>query len=276
MKSHLYLATLTTASFHCDVVVDGIKFDLTPLKGPHSISVSEVLPPSVRNLTWTIDPCGPLQKSSDVPASDQCPSGTQVCGIETITIGDSKFVSQIIPVAGDIGGSTVDAGLSVLEGDPGGLRVVLHGGRWGEKRDLQAEIDFICSEEKDSPITLKGWDSTTLSLSWKTPYACASKDRPSKGGDDKSGDKPPQHSRPDKSGDSWGWFTWLFIILVLAFAAYIIVGSWVNYSRYGSTGVDMIPHSDTFRDIPYLVKDFASKISSTLSSSGSRGGYSAV
>lgn len=60
-------------------------------------------------------------------------------------------------------------------------------------------------------------------------------------------------------------------------AAYIIFGSWLNYNRYGARGWDLIPHGDTIRDLPYIVKDFGSSMAGRVQVGGeSRGGYSAV
>ena len=64
--------------------------------------------------------------------------------------------------------------------------------------------------------------------------------------------------------------------LFLAIAAYLIFGSWLNYNRYGARGWDLLPHGDTIRDIPYIVKDIGRKVVNVVQSPGSRGGYSAV
>lgn len=62
----------------------------------------------------------------------------------------------------------------------------------------------------------------------------------------------------------------------LGTAAYLIFGSWLNYNRYGARGWDLVPHGDTIRDIPYLLKDWTRRVLNTVQGSGSRGGYSAV
>jgi hypothetical protein len=58
----------------------------------------------------------------------------------------------------------------------------------------------------------------------------------------------------------------------MAIAAYVIMGAWMNYTKYGARGVDLLPHSDTIRDIPYIIKDMLRR----LQGGNSRGGYSAV
>lgn len=111
-----------------------------------------------------------------------------------------------------------------------------------------------------------------LRLRWKTKFACEGaasapdKDKGDKGG---SGDDKEPVSK------GWGFFTWLIIVLFLLAAAYIIFGSWLNYNRYGARGWDLIPHGDTIRDIPYIVKDWGTGMAERLRGDG-RGGYSAV
>lgn len=65
--------------------------------------------------------------------------------------------------------------------------------------------------------------------------------------------------------------------IFLSIGAYLIFGSWLNYSRYGARGWDLLPHGDTIRDLPYIVKDLGKSITSRVGGGGgSRGGYSAV
>ncbi|KAK4167322.1 autophagy-related protein 27 [Cladorrhinum sp. PSN259] len=112
----------------------------------------------------------------------------------------------------------------------------------------------------------------TLTLKWGTGVVCPKEE---KGGDKpKDGDKD-KPKEPEES-TSWGFFTWLVILVFLAVASYLIFGSWLNYNRYGARGWDLLPHGDTIRDIPYLMKDWTRKVLNTVQSSGSRGGYSAV
>ncbi|KAL8759326.1 MAG: hypothetical protein Q9199_000857 [Rusavskia elegans] len=126
-------------------------------------------------------------------------------------------------------------------------------------------------------------ESKVLSLEWRTKYAC--EDAAKKGGDDKA-----------SSSGHWGVFTWFIIMSVPPFpsrtftefaddgvhsiflgtAAYLIFGSWLNYNRYSARGWDLLPHSETIRDIPYIFKDWMRRVVNTLQGGGSRGGYSAV
>ncbi|KAJ8110079.1 hypothetical protein OPT61_g6981 [Boeremia exigua] len=115
----------------------------------------------------------------------------------------------------------------------------------------------------------------TLRLEWRTKYAC----------EDMPAEKP--------ASSHWGFFGWFFIMWVYTFltqntalltipslflgiATYLIFGSWLNYNRYGARGLDLLPHADAIRDVPYIAKDFGRKIFQTVQGSGSRGGYAAV
>ncbi|CAM1510480.1 Fc.00g008150.m01.CDS01 [Cosmosporella sp. VM-42] len=108
-------------------------------------------------------------------------------------------------------------------------------------------------------------DVDVLRLTWYTKYACEKRDGGSN--DDNDGDSTTTH---------WGFFTWFVIIVFLGIATYLIFGSWLNYNRYGARGWDLLPHGDTIRDIPYLMKDWLRRVLNTVQGTGSRGGYSAV
>ncbi|KAI0179921.1 autophagy-related protein 27 [Hypoxylon sp. FL1284] len=136
------------------------------------------------------------------------------------------------------------------------------GGDGGLPKEVQLGI------EKDPSFIFNSYEPLddnsnidVLRLTWKSKYACEARD------DDGSDERPSPH---------WGFFTWLVILIFLGTAAYLIFGSWLNYNRYGARGWDLLPHGDTIRDIPYLLKDWTRRVLNTVQGSGSRGGYSAV
>lgn len=130
-------------------------------------------------------------------------------------------------------------------------------------------------------IKLLSWDNEdntkTLRLKWDTKRAC-------------------EDAAEEGSGSSkghWGFFTWFILMFVsydpnsiqstdtrssvfMAVAAYLIFSSWLNYNRYSARGWDLVPHSDTIRDLPYLFRDWIRRVVDTVQGGGSRGGYSAV
>ncbi|KAK4175715.1 putative autophagy protein Atg27 [Triangularia setosa] len=113
----------------------------------------------------------------------------------------------------------------------------------------------------------------TLALTWYTKLVC---DKAVPGGDKPDDEKGPEDGGKEGESAHWGFFTWFVVLVFLGIASYLIFGSWLNYNRYGARGWDLLPHGDTLRDIPYLLKDWTRRVLNTVQSSGSRGGYSAV
>ncbi|KAF2148443.1 hypothetical protein K461DRAFT_282899 [Myriangium duriaei CBS 260.36] len=120
-------------------------------------------------------------------------------------------------------------------------------------------------KEKDRSLTFVSYKAEdevdVLRLNWRTKYAC---------------EEVPADDDEGNESKGWGFFGWLFIIVFLGAAAYLIFGSWLNYTRYGARGWDLVPHGDTIRDMPYLISDWGRSVKDTLQGRGYRGGYSAV
>ncbi|KAK0626952.1 autophagy-related protein 27 [Immersiella caudata] len=226
----------------------------------------------------------------------------------------SEAVEEVIPIAGKFGEKELTWEGARLktekEGEAGGVKITLRGGKW-EGREQKAIVEMRCKkgvagtegewegedeyvkgkraaeEEKkeeghnkdgdgfgfaEKQLKKEGaaliWEGykregevDTLFLTWNTEHAC---------------EKAVEDKPPADESRHWGFFTWLVVLVFLAVAAYLIFGSWLNYNRYGARGWDLLPHGDTLRDIPYLLKDWTRRVLNTVQSSGSRGGYSAV
>lgn len=325
------LATPAASMLHCDnIVASGTKFDLSPLSGPHSVTVSRFDSGNYHNTTYTTDICRALKRKGDVDLEKQCFNGARVCAItRLIGPGDSKLdeVQHVVSIAGELsnhGGGPLDPEVTNLETSDSnsdfkkkGVRIIMNGGiDTISKRRQRAIIEFECNPDREGtegeyspedkyesgndPLRLRSVTNplfyTTddgekpaeeiqlgdgknaslvyvsygplsdkdnidvLRLTWRTKHACPR----SAGG---SGGDASSH---------WGFFTWLVIIVFLGTAAYLIFGSWLNYNRYGARGWDLVPHGDTIRDVPYLLKDWTRRVLNTMQGSGSRGGYSAV
>jgi len=310
----LLLAHLAAAvSIDCEHIrVDGKKFDISKLAGRHSISVSDTSrPPAEFNTTWTVDLCAPLKKIPGLPANDQCPSGTRVCGIvqswNPVDDPDKKHVQidNVIPVAGNFDSSTgkgLDPRVTRLKAQDSssdGLQIELNGGNYNKMKQraviqLQCDKDRTGNEEKveeddSEKESRKRDDDDDDEDEDKKPSPDSSLSFVSYGqveGKEKievlrlnwrtkyACEDYADSDEARKSG--WGFFTWFILIGFLSIAAYLIFGSWLNYNRYGARGWDLLPHGDTIRDLPYLFKDFSRKVVETVSGGGSRGGYSAV
>ncbi|ODQ65409.1 hypothetical protein NADFUDRAFT_52003 [Nadsonia fulvescens var. elongata DSM 6958] len=292
--SSLLLATQAYASFDCKIIeVDGAKFDLSALAGTHSVNVIQDTPPSMTTMTWTINPCGALERNGNIPDNKQCPHGTYACGIQQVNVPgmDDPILTEIIPVAGELtvqDGDNADK-TKVTELSPTferlrngadknkeGVLVKLNGGQWGSSNSsLSTVIEYLCprnDEEKEQGLTYIDWDTKILRLSYWTTHACENAFGEKPKDDDKNA---PAKDDPSTKDHSWGWFTWFFILFVLGFAIYAIGGAWASYNRYGTTPMNNLPNHEIIRDIPYIVRDFFSKVLGTINGSN-RGGYSAV
>ena len=170
LQAAVLLASLRIASagvsFDCaHVVIDRVKWDLSPLKGPKSVHSIFREPPTIRNLTFNLDICGPLDRSSSIP-KEQCESGTWICGVEYMNqeSGDETQweVVKTVPVVGEYTashGRRLESKLTRLkdsdsnaESKTEGVRVEFSGSRYpltGKKgKEQKAFIEFICDAEK--------------------------------------------------------------------------------------------------------------------------------
>jgi len=71
-------SAVNSVTFDCkQVVIGDVKLDLSPLTGPHSVSMLQRTPTAIKNTTFTLDICKPLYKSGDKPKSAECPNGSR-------------------------------------------------------------------------------------------------------------------------------------------------------------------------------------------------------
>jgi len=147
--------------FDCkNVVDDRVKWDLSPLGGVKTVHRIQEETPSIKNLTFTIDICGPLKRRKDVPSAEQCPAGTRICGVEEVIRPDenSTTVDRVIPIAGEYTathGRHLESRPTRLKdsdsnanADMEGVRVELSGSRYPldskSGTEQKAIIEFIC------------------------------------------------------------------------------------------------------------------------------------
>ncbi|KAF3319547.1 hypothetical protein TWF173_000168 [Orbilia oligospora] len=277
LSTLLLLPISTLAAFTGEAEADGVKFDFTQLK-THSVVVEHKQDPSVLKSTYTINPAGKIELSKD-EKEDRCPDGTQVCMISRLWYGDKpdEHAAQIIPFGNIESPKDSEPEYTIMRDEEKkvlGLNVTFHGPEYGDKKLKQnAIVKFLCDQEmtglEEPDKDGKGTNALkfvayegdqTVTLEWRTKYAC----------------EKPLGEAPAPSQGSWGFFTWFIVIVFLVVAAYLIFGSWLNYNKYDARGWDLLPHSDTLRDLPYLIKDFLRRAVNTFQGSGGRGGYSAI
>ncbi|KAL8706633.1 MAG: hypothetical protein Q9201_000330 [Fulgogasparrea decipioides] len=261
--------------------------------------------PTMTNTTFTIDICKPLKKAKGIPKEEDCPNGSRdlyaesmciVCGIERVvnTFENRTSFRAAIPIAGQYtlhGGTELDPSITRLktsssasDREKEGFRLELHGQKYPAKngRRQKAVIEFLCldkAEERDlTAMREEGEEDEVIgALKEEAEDDDGEEDHSATGetADDGHGGTLKYLDYAVVGDDkvlSLEWRTNIF----LATAAYLIFGSWLNYNRYSARGWDLIPHSETIRDIPYIFKDWMRRVVNTLQGGGSRGGYSAV
>ncbi|TQS31996.1 hypothetical protein Golomagni_07706, partial [Golovinomyces magnicellulatus] len=241
------------ATLECGKIrADSYTFDLSKLGGPHSVVTSKLnyAADTHVNTTYTVDICKPLKKSGKKSPTEECPNGTRVCAIRRLIGKGGDMIEDIISIAGNLkdhGGGDLDEKPTRLKTSEGnddsykeGLRLVLKGGKHplkesaGNRRPQKTVIEFLCDKDKEG--TEGEWES-------EDKYEKRADDK-----DDKGEDRDGVEHQLKKDDAALIWKSYN---VFLGIAAYLIFGSWINHTRYGARGWDLLPHGDTIRDIPY-------------------------
>ncbi|KAG6034017.1 hypothetical protein E4U41_006712, partial [Claviceps citrina] len=201
----------TLAMLHCEnLLIDGYKFNLEKLKGPHSVVTSKYdsMTHTYHNTTYTLDICGPLKKSGKSKSKEECPNGTRVCAIQRLIQGDTDVVETVTAISGaleKVGGSQFEYEATRLNGSDSnsdahkeGLRLVLKGGKHPldapvkERRDQKAIVEFLCDAKEG---TEGEWEDSEDKYSQeKLRRRDDKRDDGKKGDDDNGQDKSfPEH-----------------------------------------------------------------------------------
>ncbi|GAA5994797.1 hypothetical protein JCM5350_001879 [Sporobolomyces pararoseus] len=274
------LLPLALASFDCKdrLSLNGNEFDLSSLSGVQKFEEQTNTPPTVTKTKYELSICSALPPpSKDVPSSDVCPSGTRLC-MTTYTSreGLEDRLLSVVPIAGEIeGGSDFAVEAIKLEGidEKEQWMLEMRGGKYNNVDQL-ARIVMKCDPNaKETVPTVNEYHSKqgALDLEWSTSAACViSGDSPPperNPGDDNKGDEDEDD---EKSSGGMGFFGWFFTLILLGFLGYFVLGAYHNYTTYGATGWDAIPHRDMWRDLPWVVSDLF------RTRGGSRAGYSSL
>ncbi|KAG1751570.1 putative autophagy protein Atg27 [Suillus paluster] len=265
---------VTAEDFDCHVTTEGLTWDLTQLKGVQTLSRTRESPPTTMLDELRFSLCDDLPTLEDVAEGDQCFSGTRAClRTKNQKEGYDDRVIAVIPVAQS---SSLGPEYKSLT-SPKGLSLTFHGASYPSNDPIPQSIQFslLCADTTDP--TFVAYENGTVHVEWSTPSGCSTAEQSPPQEDDKTGDGGSSDSdeKPTESvGSGLGFF---FIVLLLAFAAYFGLGAYYNYSTYGARGVDLIPHRDFWREVPYMLQDVVSHLCSTVRPRrSSRGGYIAV
>ncbi|KAI0028143.1 autophagy-related protein 27 [Vararia minispora EC-137] len=256
----------------CHITHDGMNYDLSRLGGAHYVQRSRSTPPTMMTDIIDFFICGgELNQKDDVASGDQCPAGTTACLIKTNT-KDSESSPQRIVAVIPVAQSSHNPDYTTLE-SPKGIRITRSGAMYPASDGQQQSLvfDLLCEPNNDAgQPEFMSYDGKSATIQWKHEAACPFKGStpPPEGDEEKGGDS-------SSAGSSLGWF---FLVLLLAFVAYFVIGAYYNYTTYGATGLDLIPHRDFWREVPYMLQDVVSHLCSSFRPrhSSSRGGYIAV
>lgn len=252
----------------CHFSIGDHMYDFSALKGDHTVLRSRSLPPTNMTDTLRFNVCKELSPLEGVGSGDQCASGTWAClSMTNIKQGESNRVIAVIPIAQ---GPELRAEYTSLS-SPRGVKMTLHGPAYPSSITLEPTpqefvLNLLCGTEQGQP-EFKSYDGARALVEWSAPAGCNFRSDPPSGGDGKTPEK-----EAEAVGSGIGWF---FLLLFIAFAGYFVLGAYYNYTTYGATGVDLIPHRDFWREVPYMLRDVVSHLCSSFQSrhSTSRGGY---
>ncbi|KAI0762120.1 autophagy-related protein 27 [Trametes elegans] len=277
LLSALAAAQDDSKPFDCHLTLGDLKYDLTSLGGEHSVAREVSVPPTVLEDRVTFNLCADLERKSDVPSEDQCPEGTRACLVRTNRKeGQPDRVFSVIPLANNTADAVTPSALS----SPKGVELTFAGPSYPSAVNADPipqffHLKLLCATET-SDINYTSYDGKDLRLEWSAPAGCPFSSPPDEGEKkpDEGGDSGSGGEEEEAVGSGLGYF---FLILLLAFVAYFGLGAYYNYSTYGATGADLIPHRDFWREVPYMLRDVVSHLCSAVRPrQASRGGYIAV
>ncbi|GJJ06439.1 hypothetical protein Clacol_000631 [Clathrus columnatus] len=258
-----------TLSCDAPITVNGAHYDIQQLAGQHSAKYFEESPPSQYENVITFNICQDIEKSSTLPDSDQCPTGSRACFTKiNKKEGENDRIVSVIPIAET---SVLKPKYSIINGTyrttyeissndfetvsfaaPEALSIYLHGSTFsvnGKSISPMLNLTLLCNKDGSSDPSFISFENGIAIVEWKTPVGCQASETKEPGNTD-----PPE---PDTGSG---------------------IGAYYNYNHFGASGWDLIPHRDFWREVPYLFRDFIDHLCTTLRPGyqGSRRGYVAV
>ncbi|KAF9528460.1 autophagy-related protein 27 [Crepidotus variabilis] len=262
--------------FDCHVTVNDLKFDLTSMGGEHILNRTRSTPPTTMIDSLRFDLCADLKRMDYLSEHDQCSSNTRVC-LTKVNQKDKETdrVTAVIPVAES---SSVEVEFTVSN-EPKSLTIQFHGGTYaGTSTKQTLNLTVFCDPDKLSDPQFIGYDGSRVDVEWHGPPGCSFAEAPKDGGNEgKEGEKPSEGGGkpPDESvGSGIGWF---FLVILIALLTYFGLGAYYKYSTYGASGLDLIPHRDFWKEVPYMLSDvFSHLCASSRPRRAARSGYISV
>ncbi|KAF9012351.1 autophagy-related protein 27 [Cyathus striatus] len=272
---HIFAVRADESSEPCRIKVDSFTFDLTQVAGEHIVNRTQDSPPTTTIESLRFNLCAELDRLDGIPDKDQCPSGTQAC-LTKVNMRENEpdRVVSVIPLAQK---EKLEPKYAMSSSSPKYLSVQLHGPEYPNPltsfpTPQLLNLTLFCEPQETSSPKIIAYDFSRLDLEWLSPAGCSFKDDNDVPKDDPKGDDSKEE---EQVGSGIGWF---FLVVLLAFVGYFGLGAYYNYSTYGARGLDLIPHRDFWREVPYMIGDVFSHLCSNIRPrrSVNRGGYIAV
>lgn len=268
--SSLILASFVSSVIAIDCSVPELsKYNLQLLKGTQRVTIEEETPPTKTKTTWSFAVCDEIK---DVP----CESNSDICGATEVEIDGKYQITQLIPFQ-----NLLTKVYTPLANEREGIQIEFKDAKWGSKQ-LSAKVSFVCPSDEDSEsldqFKVKSFNNNELVVEVLSKAGCvrAEGDKDNDNNNNKDDKKDPP--KKDDKGESWGWFTWIFIFLVLFLSIYIIGGAWFQYHKSNSIDFQSALREvlenfvDLLRGLPQFIKEIVEKVTGN----NTRGEYSAV
>ena len=258
------LAISVASAFDCSAK-ELAQYDFQSIKGEYSDQITKNTPPSKAVLTWGIGVCQSIEKQSD------CPPNSDICGTTRIQVEDKDVLSEVISFNSNLQKQYLPFGDDGKEQESG-INITYKGVNWGDLL-VDGTIKFTCvkkGETDENKLKLLTWSGSFFEGEFRSSAACVSSNKGHK--------SPPKNNNGTDNGESWGWFTWIFIFMVLFLSIYIIGGAWFQYNKgnaidFQSALREVLENFvDLLRGLPAFVKEVVEKVTGN----SNRGEYSAV
>lgn len=250
----------TVAAFDCSAK-ELKNYDFASIKGVYTDKFTKDTPPLKQAVAWSVGICQSLDEVAD------CPKNSGLCGTTRVQVDDKDVLAEAVGFNSNL--KTEFTPFS--DDDENGITISYKDVNWGENLVL-ANIRFVCvnkGTDKENKLEVVSWANNKFEGKFRTPAACAS-DKPVK--------KPSKEKSPDDTGESWGWFTWIFIFIVLFLSIYIIGGAWFQYNKGNAIDFKTALHEvlenfvDLLRGLPAFFREIVVRVTGNTN----RGEYSAV
>lgn len=235
------------------------EYNFKQIKGVLSAEEKKNTPPSTTTTKWHVGICENLDSVAE------CSKNLDVCGVQTISVDGKDYILQKIEINSNIQKkyTPFEETNEKTGKKESGVVVSYTGVNWGDQL-VDADIRMVCGDSQPE-LAVDEWTGSRLTARVVSKAACA------------RGAKAPKPPAEDH-GELWGWFTWIFIFMVLFLSIYIIGGAWFQYNK--GNAIDFLlalrevleNFLDLVKGLPVFIKEIIEK----FTGNPSRGEYSAV